>query len=74
MAIQYPYYNTCTLKCDPICVNYTCGTYSMGLGDSSDSVTIIIVSVITTVLVKNYYHGSSDSVTAKATMLPSTYI
>ena len=45
------YYNT--LKCDPICVNHTCGTYSIELGDSSDSVTIVIVSVtITTVIVK----------------------
>ena len=36
----------------------------LGLGDSSDSMTIVIISVtITTVIVKNYYRDSGHVVT-----------
>ena len=48
---------------DQVVIPQVVQRYSLGLGNSSDSVTIVIVSVtITTVIGKNYYHDSGHVV------------
>ena len=48
---------------DQVVIPQVVQRYSLGLGDSSDSMTIVIISVtITTVIGKNYYHDSGHVV------------